>query len=1066
MSLEKHLKSTVGLSFEDLYEQEGLRKLDQKFGEFEVRRKALGVRRKEDELLDLAMILEDFLAELFGIEKENSQLKKSHEELKKIYQVRREFVQRVVAKKFSDAPENVDGIRLLEELKITFDDVDELEKKLAAEIFSEKNLEILEIYSAWALYSDAGRKLHKNGALFILPKKIDHQNLVTQCKEKSHRDGFDLTDKGYSLNRIQGETNYCIFCHNQEKDSCRKGVTDKISGQIKIDPLGAELGGCPLDEKISEMNFLKSEGFSLAALAMAIIDNPMIAGTGHRICNDCMKSCIYQKQDPVDIPQIETRILKDVLALPYGFEIYSLLTRWNPLKEKKFPEKNSGKKILVCGLGPAGYTLAHYLLNDGHEVVAIDGLKIEPLNSEISGIDEFGNRKKFKPIKFLDEIYEPLSSRLIHGFGGVAEYGITVRWDKNFLKIIRLLLERRKNFRMFGGLRFGSSITDEIAFNDYGFDHVALCIGAGQPNIINLKNNFAKGISAASDFLMSLQLTGTFQEELFTNLQVRMPIVVIGGGLTAVDTACEAQAYYFTQVKKFAKKVELIGKEKIFAILNKEEKIIAEEFLRDAEKLRQGKTDFAKVKILYRKNIQDSPAYRLNHQELSKGLEEGIEFVGNITPLEAELDEFGHIKNLKCSDEKNFECKSLLVAAGTTPNIMPATEDDLEFELDGKYFKILNGFKVITKIDSKSKKAVSFFGDLHPKFKGNVVKAMASAKAGYSEITEILKKLPVTNFKLPIEDFLVRIEKIERLSDNMVEVFIHAPLIAKQTEIGHIFRLQNYHALAEKIDDQLMAMEGVAVTVFSIDRENGIISTVIVEIGASTNLIKNFKAGEPCVFMGPTGKKVEVPKNKTVVVIGGGGGNPPLAAIANLFKQNGCKVIFFAGYRKNSLVALREKMENSCDILVYSIQEEAPNLKLNRPQDQQIHGLVTDALRDYFSKNPQKIDRIFTIGNNKMMDAIARLRNENQIESLSQAPVAIASLNAPMQCMLKGICSQCLQKRTDENGEVEYFYACVEQDQNMDRLDFKHLHNRCEQNSLSEKISKMWLAFLEENRTA
>ena len=57
----------------------------------------------------------------------------------------------------------------------------------------------------------------------------------------------------------------------------------------------------------------------------------MAAGTGHRICNDCMKACIYQKQDPVDIPQVETRTLKDVLELPWGFEIYSLLTRWNPL---------------------------------------------------------------------------------------------------------------------------------------------------------------------------------------------------------------------------------------------------------------------------------------------------------------------------------------------------------------------------------------------------------------------------------------------------------------------------------------------------------------------------------------------------------------------------------------------------------------------------------------------------------------------------------------------------------------------------------------------------------------
>ena len=57
----------------------------------------------------------------------------------------------------------------------------------------------------------------------------------------------------------------------------------------------------------------------------------MCPGTGHRICNDCMKACIYQKQEPVNIPQIETGVLTDVLDLPWGFEIYGLLTRWNPL---------------------------------------------------------------------------------------------------------------------------------------------------------------------------------------------------------------------------------------------------------------------------------------------------------------------------------------------------------------------------------------------------------------------------------------------------------------------------------------------------------------------------------------------------------------------------------------------------------------------------------------------------------------------------------------------------------------------------------------------------------------
>ena len=91
------------------------------------------------------------------------------------------------------------------------------------------------------------------------------------------------------------------------------------------------LAGCPLEERISEFHKLRADGVPIGALAMICVDNPMVAGTGHRICNDCMKSCIYQKQDPVDIPQSETRMLKDVLALPWGFEIYSLLTRWNPL---------------------------------------------------------------------------------------------------------------------------------------------------------------------------------------------------------------------------------------------------------------------------------------------------------------------------------------------------------------------------------------------------------------------------------------------------------------------------------------------------------------------------------------------------------------------------------------------------------------------------------------------------------------------------------------------------------------------------------------------------------------
>ena len=58
----------------------------------------------------------------------------------------------------------------------------------------------------------------------------------------------------------------------------------------------------------------------------------------------------------------------------------------------------------MVGLGPAGYTLSHYLLNDGHTVVAIDGLKIEPLPAEFSGVEPDGTRVPFKPIRDISRI--------------------------------------------------------------------------------------------------------------------------------------------------------------------------------------------------------------------------------------------------------------------------------------------------------------------------------------------------------------------------------------------------------------------------------------------------------------------------------------------------------------------------------------------------------------------------------------------------------------------------------------------------------------------------------------
>src|SRR5258706_1499736 len=524
-----------------------------------------------------------------------------------------------------------------------------------------------------------------------------------------NRQGFKLTDAGMDLSGAQDPSHYCIKCNNQGKDSVSSGLKEK-TGEFKKTVFGVTLAGCPLDEKISEMNAVKLEGYSVGALAIGVIDNPMAAGRGQRICNDCMKSCVFQKQEPVDIPEVETRTLKDVLELPWGFEIYSLLTRWNPLNfSRPVPRAQSGYKVLVVGLGPAGFTLAHHLMNDGHVVAGVDGLKIEPLPEDVSGVTPHGDRAPFRPIRDVNEIYESLDDRVMAGFGGVAEYGITVRWNKNFLKIIRLLLERRSEFRMFGGVRFGGPPTVESAF-ELGFDHLALCAGAGRPTVIPMKNGLARGVRQASDFLMALQLTGAAKSNSVTNLQLRMPIVVIGGGLTAIDTATESLAYYVVQIEKFLKRYETLAAEKgqaeVRAGWSAEETETADEFLAHARAIRTERAAAARegrdpnlialintwggVTIAYRRRLIDAPSYTLNHEEVAKALEEGVRFAECMTPESVSVDAYGHAAALNLikhqwdqatgkmspsGDPVRMPAKSILVAAGTQPNTVLGRED-------------------------------------------------------------------------------------------------------------------------------------------------------------------------------------------------------------------------------------------------------------------------------------------------------------------------------------------------------------------------------------------------------
>jgi NAD(P)H-flavin reductase len=680
------------------------------------------------------------------------------------------------------------------------------------------------------------------------------------------------------------------------------------------------------------------------------------------------------------------------------------------------------------------------------------------------------------------------------------------------------LIERRQAFALFGGVRFGGAVTLEDALAT-GFDHVALCMGAGKPTTLDIPNGLARGVRTASDFLMALQLTGAAKVNSIANMQLRLPVVVIGGGLTAIDTATESLAYYVVQVEKFLVRFETLaaglGEDAIRSRWSDEEREIAEEFLSHARAIRSERRKAAHegrapritellrhwggVTVAYRRRLVDSPSYTLNHEEIEKALEEGIVFAEGLTPLAVEVDDYGAASGMRLmhqtfgndgqwheAGEIRLPASTVFVAAGTQPNTVLAREDAAHFSLDGKYFRACDedGNSVKPEYSlSKTPRAdvlmsrlpdgrfISYFGDLHPSYFGNVVKAFGSTKQGYPVVSRVLATRPPASalsggefFANLNRDLRATIHEVKRLTPTIVEVIVKAPAAARRFEPGQFYRLQNFETLAPLAEGTRMQMEGLALTGAWVDRDKGLVSTIVLEMGGSSNLCAMLAPGEPVVLMGPAGSPTHIEADETVVLAGGGLGNAVLFSIGQAFRARGSRVLYFAGYKKIIDRYKVADIEAAADIIVWCC-DEAPGFEPGRPQDRSFVGNIVQAMEAYASGRLgapaielSAVDRIIAIGSDRMMAAVGRARHGVLQPYLKTGHFAIGSINSPMQCMMKEICAQCLQPQRDpQTGKMTYVFSCFDQDQPLDSVDFHGLSERLKQNSLQEKLTAQWI---------
>ena len=256
-------------------------------------------------------------------------------------------------------------------------------------------------------------------------------------------------------------------------------------------------------------------------------------------------------------------------------------------------------------------------------------------------------------------------------------------------------------------------------------------------------------------------------------------------------------------------------------------------------------------------------------------------------------------------------------------------------------------------------------------------------------------------------------------SENVAEIVVEAPLIARSRKAGHF--------VIVRVDKN---GERMPLTISDADLEQGTITLVVQRIGVSSSKLCALEAGDYVAdLVGPLGKATDIRNFGTVVCACGGVGAAPMLPIAQALKAAGNRVITVLAARNRELIILHDQLAAVSDEVIVMTDDGSMGQK----------GLVTEGVEQVI--NREQVDKCVTIGPAIMMKFVALTTKKYNIPTE-------ASLNTIMVDGT-GMCGAC---RVTVDGKTKF--VCVDGPEfDAHKVDFDEMLSRLRQYKTEEVMA-------------